>query len=72
MHTALEAIFKRALAAAAGVDLGFDDHARIARVKKFYDRRLRFVEVCGRFARRHLNAVAFHQLFGLIFVEIHT
>ena len=71
MHAALKAILERAFAATAGVDLAFHHHLSVACIEKFFDGRFGFVDRGGRFTQWHADAMAFHQLFGLIFVEIH-
>ena len=71
MHAALEAVLKRAFAAAAGVDLAFHHHALMAFAKQFFDCRLGFLNRGGRFAGGDWHAVAPHKFFGLIFVQIH-
>ena len=65
----LRVVLDRALAAAAGVDLGLHDGERAAQL---LERGCRFVRRCGDDALRHGDAGRAQQLLGLIFVNLHA
>ena len=67
---ALEAVFKRSLAAPAGMDLGFDDDAGAALGEELFGNPLA-ARASGKLRRRNRDAVLGQQLAGLIFVNIH-
>ncbi len=68
MDTALEAVFKRTLAAAAGVDLGFDDEIfACERGGDFFG----FLGSGGDAAGAVGDAVFIEEFFGLVFVDVH-
>ncbi len=64
----LGVVFDRAFAAAAGVDLGFDDGERAA---ELLERGGGFVGGGGHDALRHGDAGFAQQLLGLVFVNLH-
>ena len=68
---ALKTVFERALAAAARVDLRFDDNLGVAGGHDLLRRRAHFGERLGGNFKGNGDAVFGEQLLGLIFVDVH-
>ena len=60
------------LAAAAGLDLGLDDHQLASRVEEGLRGAARLLRGCGHGAVEHGDAVLTEQVPGLVFVQIHA
>jgi len=59
------------LAASAGMDLGFDDHALRARAKQVFGHALGLFDGDGHLAARHRHAILRQDVLRLILVDLH-